>query len=152
MCRIDSLTEQLGVARLGEMGFEISPDSADTLRGRADPVSGESVSNVFGPLLHYTTSDVLPLIRETGVGKSGVWLSPSLYSSCLAPYRLGLSSPVNVCLIVDVSEVPALWGPGMARRGAHLWMGGGIEFYCEEAIPFSKVRACCAIQGCGDAA
>jgi len=70
--------------------------------------------------------------------------------SGLVPYRLGLQSPRDVCLGVDVSEVSYLWGPGTAPGERPVWKGGGLEFYCAEFVPSAQIKSVNEYSLCGD--
>lgn len=125
--------------------------AADMYARNAKPMSGAEVTEAYGLLVHYTRWSVLSLIANSeeigirgassGTGTSGgVWLSPSVYPACMVPYNLGLESPRDVCVVLDVSRVSELWGPGTippSMKHHSIWQGGGVEFYCPEPIPFS---------------
>jgi hypothetical protein len=151
--RADSLAERLDVHRLrGKMAVDPQP-SDELWRLGLPSVTGASVAETYGHLLHYTVVDFIGAITTTGVGRPGhgVWLTPSSYSACVVPYRLGLTTPRDVCVVVDVSTVPDLWGPGTARPGAAVWTGGGLEFFASGPIPPSNIVDVIGIATCGDA-
>lgn len=113
------------------------------------------VARLYGPLLHYTTAPVLRLIiaaGELGRPNAGVWLTPSPYSACLAPYELGLYSPRDVCLLIDTSGIPGLYGPAMAAPSstARLWRGGALEFFSPSPISLDHVLEAVEVGTCGD--
>jgi hypothetical protein len=134
----------------------LTPLPAEELRRRQEPpVSGREVADVYGLLAHYTTVDRLALYAEAGqvgAGK-GVWLTPTPYAACMAPYALGLDDPRDLCLLIDVSDLRCLWGPGTtppSRRFPGIWLGGGVEFYSADPIPIVSVRRIYRIRPCGD--
>lgn len=96
-----------------------------------DPTAGSEVASVYGFLVHYTLSMHLERILEGQVGLpgKGLYLSPTPYSGCVVPYRLGLMTGRNAWIVLDVSSVPRLWGPGTSGIGRAPWPGGGIEFF-----------------------
>jgi len=107
----------------------------------------------YGLLVHYTTQEVLLAIFDYGAIGPGCWLTPAAYAACLMPYDLGLDSPRDACLLIDVSTIPRLWGPGTAARSQRYpwqWSGGGIEFYCQDSIPVDRVRRVLPVAPCGD--
>ena len=116
-------------------------------------VTGADVARAYGLLAHYINRDRLALIIEAGRIGPGCWLTPTAYAACLTPYNLGLDSPRNMCLLIDVSELARLWGPGKcgaSRYRPNIWRGGGIEFYTPDAIPFDSVRHIMELETCGD--
>jgi hypothetical protein len=114
------------------------------------------VADRYGLLSHYTIWQGLTLALDTGSvgGPQGCWLTPTPYAGCVAPYDLGLNTPRDVCLLVDVSELVQLWGPGMAApSGLHpsIWRGGALEFYSPFPIEFTRVRrVVIGVDTCGD--
>lgn len=118
--------------------------------------SGATVADEYGLLAHYTTVSGLGLIRDDGFigGKNGgCWLTPTPYAACIAPYDLGLDTPRNLCLLVDVSKLQELWGPGTSeesRWNPAVWQGGAIEFYSAAPVPYEYVKHVIPLAPCGD--
>lgn len=126
-----------------------------TLGLSAYKLPGRSVADALGCLVHYTTPEGIVLINGSGaVGPpgGGVWLTPTPYAACMTPYDLGLPSPRKFALVIDVSTVAELWGPGTAPSTAFpsMWRGGGTEFYVPSRIPLSAIREVIELQPCGD--
>ena len=146
-------------ANLTSARLAVSPLPAEELwqRGVA-PVSGSDVASRYGLLAHYTRRKWVPAMQSAGVlGRpgAGCWLAPTAHSACMVPYSLGLNTPRDVCLLVDVSAVPALWGPGTCPTSTDfpaIWRGGGIEFFCPAGndVPFVVVRQILDISPCGE--
>jgi len=147
--RNDNLALTLDVSR---WSGAVSPLPAYDLYLRGDPpVSGSQVADAFGMLAHYTTRDAYRLIQQAGcIGLGlGCWLTPTGYAACMAPYNLGLSSPRDIGLLIDVRDMP-LWGPGMsAPSGLHslVWRGGAIEFFSPQSLGLERARL---VPICGD--
>lgn len=144
------------LARVLSGGLAVRPEAAKDLSklGSAH-VSGQDVYREYGLLAHYVNVDRLPLIFASGgIGNPECWLSPTPYAACMSPYGLGLPSPRSACLLVDVSEVPRLWGPGTCPPSSfhpNIWVGGGIEFYSPDPIDVSFVRHIIReLEPCGD--
>lgn len=114
--------------------------AGDAIFGKpSPPLAGTEVAETYGLLAHYTTQYGWEVINEIGGVSSGCWLTPAISAACMVPYNLGLDSPRDVCLIVDVSSVSELWGPSTipaSRNHPKIWHGGGVEFY----IPRTGVR------------
>jgi hypothetical protein len=153
--RHDILTRELARRR----AFAVRGIGAADMRQQGEPsVSGQEVADAYGLLTYYTRRPWVGAMREIGVvGRSGhgCWLAPTAHAACMVPYNLGLDSPRDTCLLVDVSSVSALWGPGTSPPSSiypSLWIGGGVEFYCppEEVIPYSAVVQEIDIDPCGD--
>lgn len=119
------------------------------------PVSGAQVAGAYGFLAHYTTLIRLEQMlqaRQIG-GGAGCWLTPTIFAACMAPYDLGLDTPRNVCLLIDVSALDNLWGPGTAgpsRAYSAIWRGGAVEFYFPGPIAVDLVRRVYMVEPCGD--
>lgn len=157
MARSDSFAKHMDTLRLtGKIDLDGEP--AEELwrldEDETDMVTGAQVAAVFGPnLIHYTLATHLPSIRregQVGLEGRGLWLTPSPYAGCQAPYNLGLRSGINVCLTINIESVDALWGPGTAGQGAAPWPGGGIEFYCPHPLPTHLVTSYRLLESCGD--
>ena len=122
---------------------DISPLPAQQMhQDRYPPVSGKRVAEVYGYLAHYTRRVLLELLRAEGIGITGCWLTPIKHNGCYAPYELGVNSPRDVCLLIDVEGVE-LWGPGTSPPSTQfgdIWRGGGIEFFSPKPLDFSRVR------------
>lgn len=118
------------------------------------PFEGGTVAGDWGPLLHYTTEALLPDIVEAGqIGNPGCWLTPTAYASCMTPYDLGLPGPRDLCLVVDPSVLPNLWGPGTSPPSpTHpaSWRGGGVEFFSPDPVPLDAVERIIYLAPCGD--
>lgn len=83
---------------------------------------------------------------------SGLWLTPTVYASCMAPYDLGLAGPADIALLVDPSALTQVWGPGTAapsRYFGHTWLGAGIEFYSTAPLPLAGVIDVVELEPCG---
>ena len=147
-------SNSLAHAFLSGRGLQPQPFPADEWRQRGLPSArGEDVAATYGLLAHYTTQDGLAGIVGDEMIRGACWLTPAPLAACMAPYDLGLSSPRDICLLVDVSEIPELWGPGAtgpSSRHPGVWQGGGIEFYCPTNIGIDQVREVIAIAPCGD--
>ncbi len=148
--RNDALARVLDSERLN-----VSPRAArDLFHMNEEAMDGGEVARRYGLLAHYTSVDRLPsIIRSGGIGSPGCWLSPTAYAACMTPYNLGLDSPRDLCLLVDVSGVSQLWGPGTSpSSGRHpsIWRGGGIEFFAPSPIPLDQVRHIVMAEPCGD--
>lgn len=118
-------------------------------------VSGKEVATRYGVLGHYVSGSMLPVYIAQGVigGPNGTWLTPTSYAACMAPYNLGLNTPRDFCMLVDVTEFDELWGPGTADKSTlhpTIWQGGGIEFFVPRAIPLHLVREVVRLSPCGD--
>jgi hypothetical protein len=150
--RDDQLARLLDLGRSGTNSFP--PDTSYEMFIRGDPpTTGQDVAGRYGLLAHYTSLDRLVLIHECGGLYPGTWLTPTAYASCMAPYNLGLNTPRDVCLLIDVSGIQALWGPGRARSSAtapNIWQGRGIEFYCPSRIDWDSIRRRLPVWPCGD--
>lgn len=96
---------------------------------------GEEAARKYGLMLHYTASENAELIWRSGaigLRGSGAWLTPTAYSACMASPNLGLNTPRDLVLVLDVARVSEIWGPGASvasRAFGSQWRGGGIEFY-----------------------
>lgn len=153
--RGDSLARELDRRRWGSLGG-ISPQPAiDLYRMGTPSVSGADVANVYGLLSHYTTSQRLAQMINVNLigGGHGCWLTTTPYGACVAPYNLGLDSPRELCVLIDVRSLRQLWGPGTcppSYQYRNIWLGGAIEFFSPTPIPFNLVRRVCEIFPCGD--
>jgi hypothetical protein len=137
----------------------VSPLAAEDLwHNGVAPVPGQVVADTYGLLAHYTRRQFVVGMRRAGfVGRlhAACWFAPTAHAACMVPYNLGVDSPRDVCLLVDVSKVPQLWGPGTAPASSNypgIWRGGGVEFYCPAGTPvqFAWVQAVIDIHPCGD--
>lgn len=134
----------------------VPPDSAhDLMVRRMRPVTGRRVASRFGLLAHYLSATTLPAVvaRATLGGPGGTWLTPTPYASCVAPYDLGLRSPRDLCMLVDVSRLARMWGPGTATPSnlfPTIWRGGAMEFFVPGPVPLQYVRAAIRLHTCGD--
>ena len=122
----------------------ISPlPAVEMYQDQYPPVSGKRVAEVYGLLAHYTKWSLVNLLMTDGIGiTKGCWLTPTERNGCYAPYELGVDSPRDVCLLIDVKGVE-LWGPGTSPPSTQfgdIWRGGGIEFFSPEPLDFSLVR------------
>ncbi len=151
--RVDSLARGLS-RRVGR----VSHAPAIELWRRQDSIfklTGAEAAARYGLMAHYTRKPLADLMRQGGsIGlDAGCWLTPTPYSACMAPYDLGLNDPRDSVLIVDVTGLNELWGPGTAlpsQRYHSIWQGGGMEFYCPSPIPFLNVVAVQDLEPCGD--
>lgn len=152
--RFDVLAREMAQRR----PFAVSRLPAEDLwRNGAGPVPGWVVADVYGLLAHYTRRQHVPMMwraRSVGRPSSGCWLAPTAHAACMVPYNLGVDSPRDVCLLVDVRAVPELWGSGTSPPATNypaIWIGGGVEFYCPVGsnIPFASVQAVIDIDPCG---
>ncbi|GEM_PF-7080770 len=114
--RVNRFAGALDSYRGNTRGMNRSTLAAEEIIRRVDARyrhSGSDVADVYGLLVHYTTLERLSSIVDTDrIGiNHGCWLTPTPYAACMTPYDLGLNSPRNVCLLVDVSNLPELWGP-----------------------------------------
>ena len=129
---------------------------AEDMYKRGDqPVSGARVANAYGFLSHYTTLTRLSQMIQAGQigGNAGCWLTPTPLAACMAPYDMGLNTPSGVCLVIDVRDVPALWGPGTAPGSTAyraIWRGGAIEFYSPQPLSTALITRVYEIEPCGD--
>lgn len=155
--RSDELTRVLGRRQAERFQLPISDLPAEVLwrgdqEGTRFAVAGHDVASIYRLLIHYSSTDALNHIIAMEGLDPGCWLTPTPYAACMAPYDLGLRTPRNVCLLVDVSSIPKLWGPGTSAPSPHsgLWKGGGIEFYCPTRIEMDIVRQVIELAPCGD--
>lgn len=149
--RHDSLARAFDARR---SRWPVASVPADELWRRGNPaVRGQDVSDAFGQLAMYTTTDRLSDLVAMGAIGPGCWLTPTSYAACMAPYDLGLNAPRDVCLLIDVSRIGALWGPGSSRpsgRFPTIWQGAAIEFYCPTTVDFTYVHQVLRPLPCGD--
>ncbi len=137
-------------------GSPPSPQPAeDLLKLGVPPVSGAQVAANYGFLAHYTTLARLQQMMAIGLigGNAGCWLTPTIVAACMVPYDMGLETPRSVCLVVDVRNVPQLWGPGTApgsRTYGAIWRGGGVEFYSPQPLSTALITRVHEIEPCGD--
>lgn len=155
MARSNALAQLFDHAKWGRRAT-VSPDPAEDLYiKRAPSVSGTSVAQVYGYLVHYTTWRHVRDILARGYlgGPHGCWLTPSPLAACMVPYDLGLDSPRDACLLVDPEQIGELWGPGTVHpKGLHksIWRGGGVEFYSPHPLPLHIVKEIHLLEPCGD--
>jgi hypothetical protein len=153
MTHIDSVHERFDVLQIRGSGLQVSPWSARLMSRAAARANGAKIYETFGLLYHWTLRECVDSIRATGLapGESlGVHLTPSRYSPCIAPYRLGLWGARDICLGVNVAEITEIWGPGTAPGLVPVWDGGGLEFYCTQVIPPEKIETVHQYDVCGD--
>ncbi len=117
--------------------------------------TGRDVAARYGLVAHYMSSSVLPTAMALGWigGPGGTWLSPTPYAGCLVSYDLGLNTPRDLCILVDVSAFDEVWGPGTAEAStlhSTIWRGGGIEFFVPGPISIDHVREVIRLSPCGD--
>jgi hypothetical protein len=148
--RHDRVTDVLDRYR----SFDVFSEPAKNLVGRADAKrTGQEVSERYGLLFHYTSTDGLRRIDSYGAIGRGIWLTPTGFGGCMVPYNLGLYGPKNIALLLDVASIGYLWGPGTAPSSpvhGNVWRGGGIEFYSDDVIPLSAIIQIIDIEPCGD--
>ena len=134
----------------------VSPDSAHNLMLRGSrPLTGRQIAARFGYLAHYLSATTLPaVVAQASIGgPGGTWLTPTPYAGCIAPYDLGLRTPRDLCMLVDVRRLARIWGPGTAvSSNLHptIWRGGAMEFFVRGPIPIQYVRALIRLHTCGD--
>lgn len=155
----DNLARLLDQERWQSSG-RVSPLPADELWQKSVTqfrFSGATVADEYGLLAHYTTVSGLGLIQDDGFisGKKGggCWLTPTSYAACIASYDLGLDTPRNLCLLVDVSKLEELWGPGTSEESSWspaVWRGGAIEFYSAVPVSYTYVKHVIPLAPCGD--
>lgn len=155
MSRADTLAKEIDLLRLSMGNGKINNQPARELWKQSAPsISGEAVAAIFGPyLLHYTLTLFLhDIIRDERIGLlgRGVWLTPSPYGACVAPYNLGLSTGRDLCITVLAKEITELWGPGKSGAGIEPWPGGAIEFYSPVPLPLSRGSTYHTLESCGD--
>jgi hypothetical protein len=146
--RSDSLAQ-----RVDELRLKPHDDPAKVLYDMGvDHLTGSEVARVYGFLIHYTLSIHLERILESEIGLrgKGLYLSPTPYAGCVAPYNLGLTTGRDAWIVVDVSTVPKLWGPGRAGVGSVPWRGGGIEFFSPVPLDKSTVVTYGTLSTCGE--
>ena len=107
----------------------------------------------YGFLAHYTTTDHFAQLLNIGTigGNQGCWLTPTPYAACMTPYNLGLNTPRDRCLLVDVSDLE-LWGPGTTPPSSWhpgIWQGGAMEFF-SLPVPTDRIVQVYEIMPCGD--
>lgn len=127
--------------------------AADHARMGLPSVTGADVAARYGLLVHYTQWRYLPLMVQAGAIRAQCWLTPTPYSECIVPYNLGLDSPREVCLLVDVSSLRTLWGPALIPPSSlhpTIWRGGGIEFFSADPLPLTCVKDVIELAPCGD--
>ncbi len=153
LMRSDNLARLLDIRR---SGGGVQPLPAAALGQQGNSVTGAEVAARYGHLAYYLHSRWLSSVVRLGyIGTPGrgTWLTPSPYAGCLVPYNLGLDTPRDLCLLVDVSSLSTLWGPGMAGRSSDhpdIWRGGGIEFFVPGPIDLAHVKMLVWITPCGD--
>lgn len=151
--RANSLTKQFDRAR---WPGAVPPDSALDLMVRgARPVTGRQIASRYGLLAHYLPSTALPaIVAQASIGgPGGTWLTPTPYAGCVGAYDLGLRSPRDLCMLVDVSPIRHMWGPGTAIPSnlyPTIWTGGAVEFFVPDSIPLRLVHAVIRLHACGD--
>ena len=134
----------------------VAPDSALDLNLRgAPPIAGQQIAARYGLLAHYLSATALPaIVAQASIGgPGGTWLTPTPYAGCVAPYDLGLRSPRDLCMLVDVSQLARVWGPGTAVPSIlypTTWRGGAVEFFVPGPIPLQSVRELIGLHACGD--
>lgn len=134
----------------------VPADSAhDLMLRRVRPVAGRQVASRYGLLAHYLAATTLPAVVAQAAlgGPGGTWLTPTPYAGCVAPYDLGLRSPRDLCMLVDVSRLARMWGPGTAIPSnlfPTIWRGGAMEFFVPGPVPLQYVRAVIRLHTCGD--
>lgn len=132
--RVDQLSMLLGAARNASPHWK-SARQLFQIRDETYRMSGSLAASRYGLMVHYTANESAELIWRSGaVGLrgSGAWLTPTAYSACMASPNLGLSTPRDLVLVLDVARVSEIWGPGTAVASSAFgpqWRGGGIEFY-----------------------
>lgn len=124
------------------------------MRG-APPIAGQLIAARYGLLAHYLSVTALPaIVAQAAIGgPGGTWLTPTPYAGCVAPYDLGLRSPRDLCMLVDVSQLARVWGPGTAVPSIlypTTWRGGAVEFFVPGPIPLRSVRELIRLHACGD--
>jgi hypothetical protein len=145
----DSLTRIIDANR----GMPVSRRPAWWLYRNRPSVTGQKVANVYGPLIHYASPNGLDRFEASGSIGPGCYLTPARLSACMVPYSLGLTSPKSVAIVIDVSRLPALWGPGTVPASTafdRVWQGGGIEFYCDLDLTIDDVLDVYDLLPCGD--
>jgi hypothetical protein len=156
--RVDRLAFELDTARPG-MPLA-TPVPASELFARRDTryrFHGRVVARTFGVLVQNTTSEALSLILSSNlVGRqdAGLWLCPHPYAACMVPSNLGLGGPRDIALLIDVENVPEIWGPGRAvpssQHPVH-WVGGGVEFYVPTPlVAQDTIVDVISLEPCGD--
>ena len=158
MLRINRLVSLVDTHRqtIRDPSIRVHPLPAiDLVFAGTAPRTGDEVNRLYGPLLHYTTAPVLRLLiaaGEIGRPNAGVFLTPSPFSACLAPYELGLDSPRDVCLVINTCGIEELYGPASAPPSSHarLWRGGAIEFFTPAPSSLSQVVEALEVGTCGD--
>ncbi len=140
--RVDQLSMLLGAARNASPHWK-SARQLFQIRDETYRMSGSLAASRYGLMVHYTTAVHAGLIRDSGavgVLGSGAWLTPTAYSACMASPNLGLDSPRDLVLVLDVSGADEIWGPGTSVNSAafpSVWRGGGIEFYLPSPLALS---------------
>jgi len=150
--RSDSLARTLDERRWSN---PVEDRPALDLIGHGPSATGQEVAARYGLLAYFLQAMGLPLVLEQGFigGPGGTWLTPTPYPGCLAPYDLGLNTPRDLCMLVDVSTLDQLWGPATADRSAShptIWRGGAIEFFYHGPIRLDHVREVIHLHPCGD--
>lgn len=137
-------------------GQQVSPLPAEDLYKLGyPPVAGAQVASAYRFVVHYTTLARLAQILQAGQigGSAGCWLTPTDLAACMTPYDLGLNTPRDACLLINVQEITAIWGPGTAPGSSAyrtVWRGGGIEFYVPQPVSSALILRVWTIEPCGD--
>ena len=153
MPRQNRLARTVDARRWGQQVFRLPAE--DLYKRGYPPASGTQVANAYGYLAHYTTLPRLSQLLQAGQigGSAGCWLTPSELAACMVPYDLGLNTPRDVCLLIDVRGVTDLWGPGTIPGSTayrSIWRGGGIEFYVPQPLNTAVIRQVVPIEPCRD--
>lgn len=156
MLRQNRLGRAVDERRWGQQGQQVFQLPAeDVYKLGYPPVSGAQVANAYRFLAHYTTLARLAQMLQAGQigGSAGCWLTPTDLAACMVPYDLGLNTPRDVCLLIDVGKVADLWGPGTIPGSTAyrtIWRGGGIEFYSPQPLNTALILRVWVIEPCGD--
>ncbi|MFG3062312.1 hypothetical protein ACGFYM_27585 [Streptomyces sp. NPDC048231] len=150
MARIDAFAEMLdreahSISKLPAIAIREDPESKAQ--------TGAEVAKRHPFMCHYTGIDWLNWIKKNGI-RADAWVSPTTYSACLAPYRLGLYDAKDIAVILETAQIPLLWGPGTAPPGIFnkVWTGGGIEYQLgPSGAPESSILHVLPLEPCGDA-
>lgn len=109
--RVDQLSMVLGEAQNTPPHWKSARQLFQT-GDEAYRMFGEEAAREYGLMLHYASAVYAGLIRDSGavgVLGFGAWLTPTAYAGCMAPPDLGLNTPRDLVLVLDVACVSEIW-------------------------------------------
>lgn len=147
----ENVAKRLDITRWNDQYPDIPVERRTNARSlyRTDPtyqVTGQHIREVYGQLYYYTSQSIFDryISMAGSIGRTGwdggAFLTPTLYVADIAPYNLGLRTPVSLCIVIRLPDNWELWGPATSNhhpkcRWPDVWEGGAIEFYSPRPIP-----------------